>query len=231
MQAEKFFYALLALGWLWLAGHAGTAGIAQVYYDAAENFLSQQSDIVAREHRRELIAESKRFNGLALDAAHWNPQYRLQKDDILKVERGLYADASLVVTSLQQSLDNLIDAMRYEPVSAALWVRLTYAQYTKAGISADTLYALDRALQYGPQDQGTLLLNAHLTLNSGSEFEQERHREAWGDILRAMKFRSLSHRIEDIARDTGKERHLKAQLRQEELLRQALAPLSPGEAE
>jgi hypothetical protein len=218
----RLLVAALALPLLWLALQAGRAGIAGIYSASAAAFQLELTKNKNPEAQQYLLAqgESRIVRARAMLPSH--PDFALQAADFATARHRITLLQTPDAVPLPDTGDILRDALASAPTRADLWSRLASFLYQSEGASTQTLHALDRAFHFGPQEHGTLLVNAVITLNSSRKIGAERAQRSWAAVVEAAGIRTLAGKVKDIARTAGMERHLQQLMVEKERERQEL---------
>jgi hypothetical protein len=212
-RLEKTLYWLLSLVLLWFASIAASNGLADLRYSAAKFYFEAAAKSVDAKKKKDLLtlANSAMQKALALDSA--NSRYHLQSARINFDLDRLSSPDSKPDLFYEQGRINLTQGLQRSPARADLWAELAKALSEKEGPTVATLAALDKALEFGPKEQSTLIVNAAVTLYFWGELDAERQRKGWLLVLEAMKDRQLARRISKIASQTRWEKQLRRSLR------------------
>jgi hypothetical protein len=210
----KILCLLLSLILLLLTSFAIMAGINDLRYSAAQYYLKSAIQSEGQELKQDLLKRAYSTMQKTLKFNSDNSNYQLQSAKISFELNRLTSSDPKLEKFYQQGKMHLTKALQDSPTRADLWVEYTKILFEKEGATKATLAALDKALEFGPKERTSLMLNAAVTLYAWNQLAADRQRESWMLVLDAMDDTRLAKEINNIARQTGWEKQLQRSLRE-----------------
>ena len=204
-QSLLLLFAIVLLGLLVIVARTTMADIrfsaANYYY---ENSSTQKDD----RQKQDSLNQSFELMEQAVALDPMNSGYHLQTALVAYDLEKLQESADQQNRFYTNGKNHLYQGLRYSPTRSDLWAQLAKILYEKEGASESTLAALDEALNYGPRERGSFIVNAMVTLYFWEQLEPERQQKSWLILLDSLNDYRMEAEIRKHARLTGWERQL-----------------------
>ena len=192
-----------ALALVLLCRIPGDLAIAGIYLNSARDGLEQLSSVGPdRLKEADLRAvETRLAKAAAYDPT--NPRRATRMAELVAYRQAMPGVENLSTDRLDSVLQALRGALADMPVSAVHWANLAQFSFIRNGLSDSVVYALDRAIEYGPLENTTLVVNAFITLLAWDDLDQQQRTRGWKLVLDSLNNPVISRQIMDIAAQSG----------------------------